>query len=312
MKSLFLLLVLLGALASPVTAKTLSRIAAVVNDQIITTYQLEKTLSQALAQNPNSNQMTAGQFDQLRSQVLEKLINDKLLEQRIKELGLEVTDPELTAAIEDVQHKNNLSSAALEQALAAQGMSMAQYREQLKTEILRYKLLGREVNYKIMVTNNEVRQYFRDHIDEYRVSPKISLNQLSFPLPADAQQREELIGHIAEIRSRLQNGEDFATVLADQQGSASGSNMGELIETDLAQPLQDALIGLDPGDVSEPVEMNDQLHIFQVTARNPGDIHLFDRVKGEIEDKLRRQKTDRRYEEWEQELRSNARVDIRI
>ena len=312
MKSLFLLLVLLGALASPVTAKTLSRIAAVVNDQIITTYQLEKTLSQALAQNPNSNQMTAGQFDQLRSQVLEKLINDKLLEQRIKELGLEVTDPELTAAIEDVQHKNNLSSEALEQALAAQGMSMARYREQLKTEILRYKLLGREVNYKIMVTNNEVRQYFRDHIDEYRVSPKISLNQLSFPLPADAQQREELIGHIAEIRSRLQNGEDFATVLADQQGSASGSNMGELIETDLAQPLQDALIGLDPGDVSEPVEMNDQLHIFQVTARNPGDIHLFDRVKGEIEDKLRRQKTDRRYEEWEQELRSNARVDIRI
>ena len=107
--------------ASPVTAKTLSRIVAVVNDDIITSYQLDQAVKNNLRQMTNQNQLTAAQFDQVRTQTLDKLINDKLMEQKIKALGLEVSDAELSAAIDDVRRKNNLTEEALNNALQAQG-----------------------------------------------------------------------------------------------------------------------------------------------------------------------------------------------
>ncbi len=312
----FLLLLLLATLsaATPAVAKTLTRVAAVVNNDIISTYQLDKAVLEALAKDANGNQLTSKQFDQLKERVLEQLVNEKLVSQRIKELGLTVPDPELNAAIEDVQRKNNLTAEMLQQAVEAQGMSFAAYREQLKQEILRYKLLGREVNYKVQVTSGEVRDYFREHIDEYRSQPKVRVSSLSYEMPANitASKMTEIRKQADVTRELLASGEDFEQVLESQGDGVFGGDMGNLVEGDLTEQLQQALAGLEVGQVSQPVVMNGQLHLFLVTAKNPGDINLFDRVKGDIEKILEKQKTDLRFKEWAQELHDRGHIDIRI
>ncbi|MCK5913911.1 MAG: SurA N-terminal domain-containing protein, partial [Desulfuromusa sp.] len=107
MKRIFFALSLSLVLAvTPALAKTLSKVAAVVNYEIITTLQLDKAVVAALAKNPNRNQLTTAQFEEMETQVLKKLVNDKLLEQRTTELELTVADAELDSAIEDVQQKN--------------------------------------------------------------------------------------------------------------------------------------------------------------------------------------------------------------
>jgi peptidyl-prolyl cis-trans isomerase SurA len=88
--------------------------------------------------------------------------------------------------------------------------------------------------------------------------------------------------------------------------------MGALVEADLAEPLQRALADLKPGEVSLPLELNGQLHLFQVTERVGDDGDPFLRVKEEIEEKLKRDKTDTRFEEWQKELRDNAYVEMKI
>ncbi|MCF6267025.1 MAG: SurA N-terminal domain-containing protein [Desulfuromusa sp.] len=310
---LFCLFFSLLLAVTPVTAKTLSKIAAVVNDEMISTFQLDKAVVAALAQNPNKNQLTPAQFDQMKVQILNRMINDKLLEQRTKELGLKVSDPELNSAIEDVQRKNGLTAETLEKALTAQGLTMSGYRDKIKKEILRYKLLSREVNYKVLVTSSEVRDYFDKHIDEYTVEPKIQVNRISFKIPTGkAEKMAEFNKRVDTSRKLLLNGEEFNKVLEAQGDSASGGDMGELVEADMAKPLQSALAGLEPGDVSEPVEINGKIHIFQVTKRIGDDSDPFSRVKGEIEEKLKREKTDARFEEWQKELRDNAHIEIRI
>ncbi len=298
---------------TPVAAKTLSKVAAVVNDEIISTFQLDKAMAAALEKDPNRNQLTTSQFDQMKIQVLKSMVNDKLLEQRIKELDLKVSDPELSGAIEDVQLKNGLTRETLEQALAAQNMTMPEYREQIKNEILRYKLLSREVNYKVLVTSSEVHSYFNNHIDEYEIEPKIRVNRISFEIPTgNEEQMAELHKRVDVSRDLLLNGEDFEKVLAAQGDSATGGDMGKLVEADLAEPLQLALADLTPGGVSKPLELNGQLHLFQVTERTAADSDPFDQVKAEIEEKLKRDKTDLRFEEWQKELSENARIEIRI
>ena len=309
----FLLLFSLFLSIMPVAAKTLNKVVAVVNNEIISSFQLDKAVVAALAQNPNNNQLTTEEFDQMKDQVLKKMVNDKLLEQRITELNLKVSDPELDGAIEDVQLKNGLTRETLEKALVAQGITMPKYRDQIKKEILRYKLLSREVNYKILVTSNEVYNYFNEHLDEYKIEPKVRVNRISYEIPTDSEaQVAELHKQVDVSRDLLLNGEDFKKVLADQGDSASGGDMGELVETDLAEVLQLALADLKPGGVTKPLEINGQIHLFQVTERTSDDGNLFDHVKDEIEEKLKRDKTDIRFEEWEKELRNNAHVEIRI
>jgi peptidyl-prolyl cis-trans isomerase SurA len=312
-RTILLLILLTGLLpANPALAKTLSKVVAVVNNDIISSYQLDKAVLAALEKHPAGNQLTAQQFDQLRVNILEQLINEKLAKQRIMELGLQVGEAELNAAIEDVQLKNNLTRSMLEEALQAQGMDFASYREQLKDEILRYKLLGREVNYKVQVTSGEVREYFREHIDEFRATPKLRVSNISYPLPADAAELAALRKQAEVTRDLLLSGEPVEKILAAQGDVASVTDMGELIEAELTEQLQGALFGLDVGQVSEPLEMNGRLNLFLVTDRNPGDIHLFDRVKGVIEQRLEKEKTDARFKEWAQELRDNGYVDIRL
>lgn len=298
---------------TPATAKTLSKVAAVVNDDIISTFQLDKAVVAALATNPNKNQLTTEQFEQIKTQILKNMVNDKLLEQRIKELRLKVSDPELSAAIEDVQLKNGLTPETLEQALTTQGLTMSGYREQIKNEILRYKLLSREVNYKVLVTSSEVLNYYNNHIDEYTIEPKIRVNRISFNIPTgNEEQLAKLHKRIDVSRDLLLNGEDFDMVLTAQGDSATGGDMGELVEADLAKPLQLALADLTSGGVSKPLELNGQIHLFQVTERTADDSDPFDRVKDEIEEKLKRDKTDLRFEEWQKELRNNAHIEMRM
>jgi peptidyl-prolyl cis-trans isomerase SurA len=192
-------------------------------------------------------------------------------------------------------------------------MTIESYREKIRREILRYKLVNREINYKVLVTSGEVRDYFREHIEDYRVPAKVRVNRISFPIPpaASEQQLSSLNEQVQAVRDQLQAGADFEQILA-AQNSASGGDMGEMVEADMAEPLQEAIKGLEQGEVSEALQLNDQLHLLQVSLRTAGDPDLFDRVKGDIEKKLRDEKTDVRFKEWQQEIRANAFIDKRL
>jgi len=313
MKRVVYLFLLIIFIVQPVSAKTLTKIAVVVNDDIITTYELDKAVAEALSKNPNRNQMTATRLDALTKQTLETLIQEKLFDQQIKKLGIEVSDSELTGAIEDVAEKNGLTKEALYKALEAQGLTMDAYRDKIKKEILRYKLMSREVNYKVMVTTAEIRRYYDEHIKDYNFEPKIHIKRISFSVP-QGDEKELAVFHkqVAVARDLLLNGEDFDKVLKGLGDAATGGDMGSLVEADLAKPLQDVLAGLKPGDVTEPTELNGQIHIFQVVSRTRPGEDPFEQAKPEIEAKLRQEKTAKRFEEWQKELRENARIEIRI
>jgi len=132
------LLMLLFMPPTSLSAQTISSVAAVVNADIITTYQLDRAVETLLSRQ----------------------------KQRSKELGLSVTTQEIDDAVDDVMTSNNLDPAALETALAAEGMTLESYRRQIRDEILRYKLMSQEVNYRAQVTSSEVRRYFEENIDE--------------------------------------------------------------------------------------------------------------------------------------------------
>jgi peptidyl-prolyl cis-trans isomerase SurA len=286
-------------------AETINRIAAVVNDEVITTFQLE----QALKENP-----AAGAEG--KRQVLEKMIENTLLQQRIREIDLRVTDEELEAAIVDVQRQNNLTRGQLEDALRQQGMSLAEYRENLRGQILQFKLLAREVESQIEVSNQEIRDYFQEHVDDYRQPPSIRLSRISFPLPAQAG--EEQVAAVRRqadaAREQLLQGEDFSSVLRSASAAveADGGDMGLVKHKDLTGAFANAVRDLGPGQVSAIIETPQGLHLLLVTDRNTDQVRQLDEVKEEIANILREQKGDGGLQRWKRQLKEKARIEIRI
>lgn len=317
MKHLFTLtLALLLAGGGLVRAETLDRIAAVVNEQIITTYQLQHAVSERLGERGRGQSLPADELAALRSTVLNELVENALVDERIAALGIKAEDEEVEAAVQDVLRQNKLSLAQLEEALGNEGLTLDRYKEKLRQQILRFKLIGREVQSKIEVSTEEVGDYFRTHIDDYRKSPSLHLSRISFVLPtkASAARKEALRDEATAARNRLRGGEDFSAVLADleQAGKAQGGDMGTFAEGELTPPFASAVTDLETGAVSEVIENASGFHILKVIGRNPGEVRNFDTVKDEIQRTLRDKKTQERYQEWAGELRKNAYIDIRL
>ncbi len=296
-------------------AQTVNRIVAVVNTDIITQYQIEQELEKRQMGAEAQALMAPEQLSELRQRALNSLIEETLVQQRVKELGLEVSQEEIEAAIGDVLLQNQLTREELIEALSLQGMEFDAYQEKLREQILRFKLLGREVKSKVDVTQQELLDYFREHIEDYRQKPMVHLARITFPLPErpSGEEVEAVRARAREAQERVRGGEDFLALLADYSGDgrAQGGDMGRFAEEELTAAFAEAVKGLTTGEVSEPVETPEAFHLFKVLERDTGSVRQFDAVKDEIAKTLTEQKTDGAFKSWAEGLRKSARIDIR-
>jgi len=296
-------------------AEVVSKIAAVVNDEIITTHQLDLKLADVLASQASGKVLGQEQMQQLRRQFLDRLIEDTLVQQQIRKLNIQAGDDEVEAAINDVQRQNQISREQLRTAVESQGMSFDTYREQLREQILRFKLIGREVQSKVDVTHQDILDYFREHIDDFRGPPVLRLSNLLFPVPEKASAtRRAQVGLVASATlEQLRGGKSIEDAVEQlPAGEALSGNMGEVKVADLSPQIREALAGVEVGGYSEVVDSPAGLLIFRVDERSPGKIRNFDEVKIEIRQKLSDQDREARFQKWSAGLKKNAYIDIRI
>jgi peptidyl-prolyl cis-trans isomerase SurA len=312
---LFVALALMLA-ARPLPAETISRIAATVNQEVITTAQLDRELNSLLSDEARQKDIPPERMAELRHKVLDKMIEDTLVLQRVKQLGLEVSDEELERAIEDVQTKNKITREQLTEALKAQGLTFPAYREQMRKQLLNFKLIGREVQSKVEITNQEMRDYYREHMADFRTEPYIHLSRITFRIPPGAG-----VNDLAALRAKataaagqLRQGEEFFQVLMQYatEPGVDGGDMGKFTEGSLSGAFNRALEKLSPGQYSDPIETAEAFHILRLDERNTGDTEPFEAVKEGIKEKLLEKKRQEALAEWAENLKKDADIEIRI
>ena len=308
------LLLLLCIGFNTASAAVVSRIAAVVNRDVITTYQLDQKLQEQLAK--REQQPSPAQLGALRQELLSRMIEEALVQQRVDELRLSVTENEIETALLDVQQKNQLTREELEDAVTMQGMDFQAYRDNLSQQILRYKLIGEEVRSQVDVPEREIVEYYRAHLDDYRLAPEIHLSAITFPISEKAsdQERQKIKAVVLEALQRLQNNEDFDQVADsyNQTYGAAGLDMGKVAYDDLNPSFHAAIEDVPDGGYSEPVEMVEAVYLLRINQRLPGGLRQFDEVKFDIYQTILDQKTDARIKEWTKSLKTKAFIDIRL
>jgi peptidyl-prolyl cis-trans isomerase SurA len=316
MKRFVLFAAVLILAATPLSAETISRIAAIVNQDVITTAQLDREIDKMLTAEGRPTDIPSAQRDALREKMLDKLIEDTLLSQRIEKLGLKVSDEDIEQAINDVQAQNNIDREQLKEALVAQGLTFEEYREKLRQQLLNFRLVGREIQSKTEITNAEMRDYYREHMDDFRNEPYIRLSRLTFRIAPDSTASDiaALRAKAAAARGQLVGGVDFLEVLMQYAATAGvdGGDMGQITEGSLSDSFNRAISGLTPGGVSDILETAEGFHILLLNERNAGETLPFETVKDQIKNKMLEDKRSRAIADWTKELRESADIEKRL
>lgn len=302
MRKEWFLFLLCTLLPLNVAALELNRVVAVINNDAITSLQLDKALATAAPGTPAIDE---------RRQVLERLIEESLMRQRAEEIGLTVSDDEVEAAVQDVLRQNRLSKEQLDAALTQQGMTPEDYRQGLRRQILRFKLVGREVQGLIEVSSRETQDYYAANMAAYSEAAGIELQHISFPLTGQDAKVQEERGQAA--LAALRAGTDFATVLATAvKDGADGGDMGTIDLADLTPAFAAAVKDLPVGGSSELVASEQALHLLVVTNRTAGKVRPLDEVREEIRSKLAEQKRSTAAKDWLDALKKKARIEVRL
>jgi len=300
------------------TGKVVNTIAAVVNDEVVTLYEVNREALPLISEAEKKSAIDAAVRTQIRRAALEHLIEKRLLEQKVRELNIKVSDEEVRQAIDDVKRQNNMASQeVLVSALASQGITFEQYRLQLREQIEKLKLVSMEVRAKIQVGETEMRDYYEANRAKYSEEETFRARNIFFRTneKAAAEDIKRTMTTALMVLAEAKSGKDFAelarTYSEDPAARKDGGDLGTFKKGDMMPELETAIVGMKTGEVSELVYTTSGFHIIKLEERVSGKMKPYENVKSAIEDLLYRKKSEERFSQWAKDLRSKASIEMK-
>jgi peptidyl-prolyl cis-trans isomerase SurA len=296
--------------AAPAGAEVINKVIATVDGDPITLYELERYEASDI-------RTLQGGAPAGRKELLETLITDRLIEKEAVEKGVIVKEEDVDRYIADIRTRNKLTEEQLKTALEAQGITLADYRKQIRQEIERQQLITREIRGKVNVTPQEVQRYYDAHLDDYATPERYRIAHIVFAVGPDAadDQKSAARSEADAVYEKIEDGADFAEMAKEYSQDASGKSGGELgwfEPKQLVDSLREAVAGLEVGGVSAPVEGPAGIHILKLLERETASHRELSDLQGEIKDKLYAAALEERFQKWlTEELRKRHDVDIR-
>ncbi len=256
--------------ARPATERSvpLDRVVAIVNDEALTQYEINEQKRAVLAQMKAQNVAPpAGEV--LEKQLLERLITERAVLQFAKESGVRVDDTQVERAIQRIAQDNKLSSDEFRKVLAKEGIAYAQYREDIRNEIVIQRVREREVDARLTVSDAEVDAFLASQSAqsggdiEYRLAHILVI----VPDQASPEQIEAKRRRAEEALKQIRDGADFAQVAAgysDAQDALQGGALGWRAPGRLPTVFAEKVATMKPGDVSDVLRSATGFHIVKV------------------------------------------------
>ena len=296
----------------------IDRIVAVVNSDIITLYDLNRALKpyeeniKALGYETEKERET---LFQVRKDLLDQLIDSKLADQEIERAQITVSESDIDGTIERMKVARSVTDEQLREGLARQGLTMAEYRKEMREQILRTKLVNREVKSKIVVTKEDIKAYYDSHQDEYAGEKKYYLYNIFVRLSPEAEtsEREEALRQMEDARARLDQGLSFENLvdqLKDSSSRVQGTDLGLYRPEELSEQLQGAVEKISDGEYTEVLDTDFGPQIIYVQEIQETPAKSVDEVESEIAEILYNELVDNKYQDWLNDLRNRSLIKI--
>src|SRR5437667_365778 len=246
----------------------IDRIVAVVNQDVITQYELTERMSRVHKELQRRGTSLPARTE-IERQVLERLIIEKVQLQYARETGVRVEDLELDRTVGRVAEGNKLSLTEFRQALERDSIRFEAFREELRNEILMNRLRDREVTGKITVSEGEIENLLLEQSERKDTATEYNIEHILVRVPEQAtpEQLESRRARAEEVVRRLRDGAEFARLAAtysDAPDALQGGVMGWRSQQRLPELYVEALAGLKPGDISKVFRSAAGFHVLKL------------------------------------------------
>jgi peptidyl-prolyl cis-trans isomerase SurA len=306
-------------LASVCGATIVDKVIAIVNGEIITLSELERFRSE-VRDRPTGTANPREERDeelQLKREILDHLIREKLVDQQCKKMAIAVSERDIDMAIEDVKRANSFTDEQLKMALMAERLSWKDFREQLREEVKRAKLLSRVVRGEINPEEDRLRDYYLKNIERFKEPDKIRASHILIATPQDADDLlVEALRYKGEmILERLHRGEDFgklAQLCSNDVTAKNGGDLGYFKRGELIPEFERVTVNLEPGQISGLVRTKVGFHIIKVTEKKEGSVTPYEDVKNKVRNQYLEEESKRLFEDWLKKVREESFIEVRL
>ena len=301
----------------------MEEIVARVNNDIITRSEFQQSHEQALNELKQKYGAQGEQMFALQEKdVLRDLIDQRLLVQKGKDLGIN-PDTEVIKRLDEMRKQMNLSSLEdLEKAAEQQGVSYEEVKENIRNNLVTQKVIGQEVGSKIQITQEETHQYYQDHQKDLARPERVRLSEIlvstqapdssgSTPDPAALAEAEQKAN---ELREQIAKGASFEEVAKKYSSGGSaeqGGDLGYFERGKLAKELEDKTFAMQANEVSGVIRTKQGFVLLKVTEHQVAGVPEFKDIEPRIQEALYYQKLQPAMRIFLTKLREDAYIDIK-
>ena len=300
--------------AAPARADVVDRVVLRVNDKIATLLDYERRRAEMMGQLAASDlpeERREEVLANLGNRLFRDMLEELLLLSRADQLRIHPAEEEVDRALQAVRQDFGITSDdEFAAALASQGMSLAEFREQVREQLRMRAVVSREVTSAIEIEEDDLRRVYRADEERFRQAERFRVREV-IVLEAEDRDPEEVRALAEAIHEELENGRAFDELAAEysERGLTSGVvELGWIEEGELDPTLETAIASLTPGEYSQPVPGRGGLHILELLEHEPARLQTF----SEVADAIRTQEQQRLYgekiQEYMQKLEESAYV----
>ncbi len=277
---------LLGALflgtAANAAVQPLNRVVAIVDNDVVMQSQLDSRLRE-VQQTITQRGAALPPEHVLSQQVLERLIIENIQLQIGERSGIRITDEELNQAIGTIAQRNGMSIEQFRAALAKDGLSYTDARDQVRREMIISRVRQRRVAERIQVTDQEVQNFLASDMGKMQLSEEFRLANILIPVPEGASPEDIQAAdrQARDLYQQLQQGADFAQLAIARSASETvleGGEMGWRKAGQLPPPFDKMLSALSVGQVTEPMRTPGGFIMLKLLEKRGGDSQVRDEV----------------------------------
>ena len=296
--------------ATPVSAETVNRIVAIVNDTVITEADIATQLN-ALLDDPDARQAPDTNPEEMRRVVLRRLIEQQLILQEAKRSEITVANDEVAQRLEELRGRFD-SAEAFQDSLAQSGLSEEQLKATLRDQLLVQRVVDGKVRSTVTVSPQEVAQELAAHPELSKPGDRVHAAHIL--VRADAHRSEaEAHALIQDLHRQLQAGGDFAELAkhySEDSHRDEGGELGWMAQGDLLPELDGPLFTLPSGAVSDPIQTRLGFHLVKVVERRSADSLGVGEANRTITQQLYRQKFQAAFTRWITDLKRRAYIEL--
>jgi len=307
--------------AEGANAKTVEEIIARVNNEIITRSDLDKARASA---EEDARQECQGKCtpDQLKTDIddrqknaLRDLIDQSLLVQRGKDMGVNV-EPEVIKRLDQIRIQNKMDSMEdLEKAVTGQGTNWEDFKNNIRNSILTQRVISNEVGSHITIGKEEVAKYYNEHKQEFVRPEQVALREIEVSTQGKPETEVPELKKKAETAlKRVKDGEDFGEIakrFSDGSTAKQGGFLGVYKRGELSKELEDIVFKMKKNDLTDVLDTKQGYLVLQVLERYEQGQQPLEKVENEITDHLYSERMEPAMRQYLKTLREQSYVVIK-